>query len=333
MARSVQAAIEQIAVSLPESNLSNDQLAAQFPDWTAEKILSKTGIVQRRIAGTDQFTSDLAAQAARCLFGESDLSSSDVDFLILCTQCPDYLLPTTACLVQARLGVPTSAGALDVNLGCSGYVYGLGLAKGLIETGQASNVLFITADTYSKYLRSDDQSVRTLFGDGAAATWVRAVEAQNQSEVPKIGPIMYGTDGSGADKLIVRGGATRDPQGESMQLEMNGPDVFSFTMQTVPKGVNAALEAANIRLEEVDFFVFHQANAFMLEHLRVKCGIDESQFIVAMENCGNTVSSSIPIALHAAHQSKQLKAGDRILLVGFGVGFSWGTTFIQWQGN
>ena len=229
----MQAAIRDIAYHLPSRELTNAELAREFPDWGVEKIAKKTGIASRRIAADGECSSDLAAEAARALFARGACRPEDVDFLLLCTQSPDYFLPTTACLLQDRLGIPTSAGALDFNLGCSGYVYGLGLAKGLIETGQARRVLLITAETYSKFLDPADKGVRTIFGDGAAATLVAA----DDDDEPAIGPFVYGTDGRGAEKLIVRAGGMRRPRGGDAAdfLVMDGPEIFAFTIAAVPR--------------------------------------------------------------------------------------------------
>ena len=261
--------------------------------------------------------------------------------MLLCTQSPDYFLPTTACTLQSRLGIPTSAGALDFNLGCSGYIYGLGLAKGLIESGQAHNILFLTGETYSKFIHPDDRSVRTIFGDAGSATLLQGVPME--SAIEPIGPFVYGTDGRGAKNLIVHAGALRKAalEGEVEKdafdnirgpenLYMNGAEIFAFTLRTVPAAVEAVLQKAEISLDDVDLFVFHQANEFMLKHLRAKIGIPEHKFVLSMRDVGNTVSSTIPIALRNCLDQGRLQPGSRVLLVGFGVGYSWGATILRW---
>ena len=332
--------IRQIEYALPARVLGNEEIAAQFPDWSVAKISAKTGISERHIAAKDEYSSDLAFSACRKLFDTGTCAPADFDFLILCTQSPDYFLPSTACLLQSRLNLPQSCGAFDFNLGCSGYVYGLGVAKGLIETGQARNVLLVTAETYSKFLREDDKTVRTIFGDAATATWVAGREAPAGAPAD-LGPFVYGTDGSGADNLIVKRGGLRsgafnagpDAQAAAAPLlHMNGPEIFNFTLRVVPGCVKQLLERSGLSLEAVDFFVMHQANRYMLEHLRDKMGIPPSKFMVFMENTGNTVSSTIPIALHEALKSGLLKQGQVLLLVGFGVGCSWGGAVVRWQG-
>lgn len=336
----VSARIKDIAIHLPDDVLSNEELASLYPDWPAEKIYEKTGIRERHIAAADQTAGDLAFCAATALFGQGKVSADEVDFIILCTQAPDYVLPTTACVLQDRLGVQRSAGALDINLGCSGFVYGLSLAKGLVETGAARCVLLLTADTYSKYIHPLDKSVRTLFGDGAAATAIVA-EATGKDY---IGPFVFGTDGSGAKNLIVEAGLYRTPKTEltSVQksddsgnvrslenLYMNGAEVMAFSLKEVPKAVDALLTKSRRSKNKIDYFVLHQANKFMLEALRKKLKLPEEKLPVFVGDCGNTVSSTIPIALYKMRNCEMLKEGDEIMLVGFGVGYSWAACLVK----
>jgi len=335
------ASIKAIEYALPNVELTNAKLSLQFPEWSVEKISSKTGIESRHIASEYECASDLGVEAANLLFDRDTVRRDVVDFILFCTQSPDYFLPTTACLLQDRLQLPTSAGALDFNLGCSGFVYGLGLAKGLIETGQAQHVLLITAETYSKHMNPKDKSVRTIFGDAAAATYIEAEECEKE----KIGIPVYGTDGSGACNLIVPAGGMRERShvnheegavdyGSDMRngadLFMNGPEIFTFTLERVPTSIEMALRRAGIGLEDIDLFVFHQANGFMLEHLRKKCGIPNDKFYVSLADVGNTVSSTIPIALKRAQEDGRLEKGMRVMLSGFGVGYSWSTCIIEW---
>ncbi len=341
----MQAAIKAIEYYLPERVVTNSELAVQFPDWSAEKIEQKTGVIERHVVAEDECASDLGVAAAQKLFASGACQPSDVDCLLLCTQSPDYFLPTTACIMQSRLGIPSNAGALDFNLGCSGFVYGLGIAKGLIETGQARSVLLITAETYSKFLHPGDKSVRTLFGDAAAATMIQGVDHHESQSTQWIGPFVYGTDGLGAANLIVPTGGMRRRQltgsGQILQdeygnqrtpdnLYMNGPEIFSFTIRAVPLAIEALLSKSGVSLEEIDLFVFHQANLYILEHLRRKLKIPEERFFLAIRDCGNTVSATIPIALKRATVEGKLQPGHQVLLVGFGVGYSWGAALIRW---
>ena len=338
----MKAVIKSIEYYLPEKILSSENLATEFPDWPMKTIERKTGIRERHIASADECSSDLGFFAARKLFDSGACKPESINYLLFCTQSPDYFLPSTACVLQDRLGIPTSAGALDFNLGCSGFVYGLSLAQGLIETGQSNRVLLITAETYSKFIHPLDKSVRTIFGDAAAATLIEAVEADGG---PCIGPFVFGTDGSGAKALIVATGGMRcrrtsetaiAVEAESGNwrsqdnLYMDGPKIFEFTLRTVPASVAQLLTKAGKSFEDIDRFVFHQANTFMLEHLRQKLGIPPERFSVALSGCGNTVSSSIPIAMKDDRNAGRSHGSDLTMLVGFGVGYSWGATLVIW---
>jgi 3-oxoacyl-[acyl-carrier-protein] synthase-3 len=326
---------------LPEKILHNDELSKFYPGWSAEKIYQKTGIRERRIAADDETAADLAFKATIKLFKKNTVVPEDIDFVILCTQTPDYFLPTTACLLQNRLGIPNNAGAFDINLGCSGFVYGLSVAKGLIETGSARKVLFLTADTYSKFIHPLDKSVRTLFGDGATATLIEASDNQDEEF---IGPFVFGTDGKGANNLIVKTGGFRAAKSEDTTKEkiddsgnirsednlyMNGSEVMTFTLASVPKAINDLLKKCDRNLDDFDHIVFHQANQFMLDALRKKLKIHEEKFPIFLEKCGNTVSSSIPLTLESMLHQSRLKRGDRLLLLGFGVGYSWAGAVVK----
>ncbi|MDX2150329.1 MAG: ketoacyl-ACP synthase III [Bryobacteraceae bacterium] len=333
--------MQAIEYHLPERVLSTEQLSAEFPEWSVAKIDAKTGIQCRHIAGDHECSSDLAVAAARKLFATGVCRPEDIDYILLCTQSPDYFLPTTACLLQERLGIATTTGAIDINQGCSGFVYGLGLAQGLIETGQAANVLLLTAETYSKYIHARDKSVRTIFGDAAAATLVSAVDAAE----PFLGPFVYGTDGAGAENLIVPVGAMRKARTPETALEvedesggvrtaenlfMNGLEVFNFAVERVPESIRGVLQKSGRSHEDIDLFVFHQANRYMLDHLRKKLQIPAEKFQVSMAHCGNTVSSTIPIALKHASAEGRIAKGQIALLAGFGVGYSWAATLLRW---
>ena len=324
---------------LPNLACTNEFLESDYsdPSWTAKKILRKTGIASRPIAG-EMLVSDMAVNAAESLFEEYDIDRSSIDYLLLCTQSPDYYLPTTACMVQDRLGLPTSIGALDFNLGCSGFVYGLSMAKGLIAGGVAKKVLLITSETYTKHIHPMDRSTRTIFGDGASATLVC------QKDLAQIGNFSLGTDGSGYRNLIVPSGCMALPRtAETAQEEtddsgnvrskdnlyMNGPEIFSFTLRAVPGMVKDVLDKNGLTQEDVDLFVFHQANRFILETLRDKLSIPQDRFVIDVEDIGNTVSSTIPIALKRAIARGQIKEGSKVLLAGFGVGYSWGATILD----
>lgn len=238
------AAIGPIAIYLPEKVENNDFLGAQFPKWDMPLIYKKTGVRQRHIARPDQCASDLGVAAAERLFAEYNIDRDTIDFLLFCTQTPDYVLPTTSCLMQDRLGLRTSIGALDFNLGCSGFVYGLSLADGLIRSGSARRILLVTAETYSKYIDPTDRSLRTIFGDGTAATLIEP------SDEPSLGSFIFGTDGRGADTLLVTEGGAR-PKAQAIQprkrkrwpssLYMDGPELVKFSLEVVPRLIDRVL--------------------------------------------------------------------------------------------
>lgn len=325
--------IKDIAYYLPERVLTNEQIAELFPEWPAEKIGKKTGITERHIAGKDETAVDMACLAAEALFANNPDVRSSVDFVIFCSQSPDYKLPPSACLIQHRLHLSTACGAFDMGLGCSGYEYGLAVAKGLILTGVAQNVLLITAEAYTKYLHPSDKGNRSIFGDAAAAT---VVSTEGYAEICNF---VLGTDGSGAESLIVETGGARQPHttrdeheiGNAVRrddfLFMDGGAIFNFSANTVPEMVNNLLAKERLTKEQVALWIFHQANKYMINHLRKIMDIDRDRFFVFMENIGNTVSSTIPIAIAEARQQDRLHGN--VVLAGFGVGLSWGATLLK----
>ena len=315
-----------IAYYLPERIERSSDLKRDNPDWRTHDIESKTGVLQRHIAASDQTAADLAVEAALKLF-DSGVSRQSIDGLIFVTQSPDYTLPTTACIIQARLELPTTCLAFDVNQGCSGYVYGLAIGGSLIETGIAKRVLLLCGETYSKYIKTDDRTSRPLFSDGAAATLL------TRSEVDRFGPFDLGTDGSGAENLIVRSSGARVESDESRASEgfkMKGSEVFMFTMGMVPKNVRNVLGRAGKAMEDVDLFVFHQASKLVLDNIARHLQIPSEKLFTNYQNIGNTVSATIPIALKDASDQGRLKKGDTVMLVGFGVGYSWGSCLVEW---
>ena len=301
-----------ISYTLPDKALTNAELSVLYPEWTAEKILSKTGIASRHVVSDDETALDLAEGAAKKLFEEHNVSPDTVDFLLLCTQSSTYKLPSTSCLLHERLGLRKDIGTLAYDHGCSGFIYGLSLAKGILAGGMAKNVLLVTSETYTKYIAPEDKSTRTIFGDGAAATLI------DEECASKIGTFAFGSDGTGAERLIVRDG----------KLFMDGPEIFNFTLDIVPKTMETVLAKNGLTRDDIDLYVFHQANKFMLDTIRKVNGLPRDKFYVNLENTGNTVSSTIPIALKQLADAGKLKSGMRIMLMGFGVGLSWGATVI-----
>lgn len=328
--------IKAISYFLPENTLSNKDLSEKFDNWEPEKIEKKIGVNTRHIVEKSETASDLAYHAAIKLINEYKIDKKSIDFIILCTQSPDYFLPTSACILQAKLGLPTSAGALDFNLGCSGCVYGLALAKGLISASIAKNVLLITAETYSKYIHPEDISNRSIFGDGAAACLV------SENGFAEIGDFVLGTDGSGAENLIVKTGASRYPEKTGSSevdeenhirhddfLYMNGGAIFNFTLNTIPDLIKDTLEKNHLNQDDISYYIFHQANKFMLNTIRKVAAIPPDKFYIDLLETGNTVSATILIALKKSIEAGRLKKGDKVMIAGFGVGLSWGATILS----
>lgn len=326
--------IKAISYYLPDKVVTNEQLVKEFPEWSVAKIAKKVGINERHIAADDETAGDMACEAAKKLLSENNIDKSTIDFVLLCTQSPDYFLPSTSCVIQNKLGLSTKCGAFDFNLGCSGYEYGLAVAKGLIVGGIAHNVLLLTAETYNKHIHPMDKGNRTIFGDGASASLI------STEGFAEIGEFVLGSDGSGYDRLIHKTGAMRQysPLNDlhydennnplsSDYLFMDGKAIFDFTSEVVPAMIEETLEKHELKMEDIDLFVFHQANKYMINYLRKLMDIDKDKFYVFMENVGNTVSSTIPIALCEAQKDGKLHGN--IVLAGFGVGLSYGAVVLN----
>ena len=331
----MRAYIKAISYYLPSEVLTNQALEKEFPEWSAEKVSAKVGIEHRHIAAADETAGDMACAAAEKLFAEG-VDRSCVEFVLLCTQSPDYFLPSTSCVLQHRLGIPTSAGAFDYNLGCSGCVYGMAVAKGLISAGIAKNVLLLTAETYNKYLHPSDKSNRSIFGDGAAACLI------STEGFAEIGEFSLGTDGSGANNLIVKTGAARQKEATGLFVEddeghlwyddylyMNGGAIFNFTMDAVPAMMMEILSKNQLGKDDIDYYVFHQANEFMLNTIRKVCVLPKDKFYVDLTETGNTVSSTVLIGLKKCIINGTIGKYSKVMVMGFGVGLSWGGTILH----
>lgn len=330
--------IKGISYYLPEKVITNEELVKEFPEWSVDKVAQKVGVDSRHLAAENETAGDMAEKAARKLFEEYQIDPKSIDFLMLCTQSPDYLLPSTACILQDRIGIPTSAGAFDYNLGCSGCIYGIAVAKGLIAAGIANNVLLLTAETYNKYLHPQDKSNRSIFGDGAAACLI------STEGFAEIGDFVLGTDGSGANNLIVKTGASRQKEVTGFSVEdeeghiwyddylyMNGGKIFNFTLDAVPTMMKDILKKNRLEKDQIDYYVFHQANKFMLNTIRKVCALRKDEFYINLATTGNTVSSTILIGLKDCLERRVIKSGDNVMISGFGVGLSWGGTVLTFK--
>ncbi|MEJ8572401.1 ketoacyl-ACP synthase III [Microbaculum marinum] len=329
--------IEHISVALPEWKVGAEEIA----EWTGsdpEFIRGKVGIDSRRFLREDETARDLAAAAVRKLIDETGIATGDVDFMLTVTQTPDERLPHLGARVQTACGLPTTVMALDISLGCSGYVHALSVAKGLMATGMRRG-LIVTCDPYSKMMRRRDKATVTVFGDAATCSLV------DGDGIDRLGRFDYGTDGSGAEHLTYKGpplpGALAAEDGipaeneapdetgdEVPSLHMNGREILNFMLERVPDSVDRCLERNGLTRDDVDLFVFHQASRYMLTLLARRMGLDIARVPIRIGETGNTVSSTIPAVLSDLAASGDLR-GRTVLLSGFGVGLSWATTVLR----
>ena len=314
--------IRAIGTYLPERVVGNDELIERF-GWDRTFLEEKLGIHERRIAAEGEGAADMGVAAAEDLFAKCpDLRREDVQLLVLCTQNPDYGLPHSSALVQDRLGLPHTTACFDIGLGCSGYVYGLAIVRGMLETLGLDHALLITSDPYSKVIDPADRGTSPLFGDGAAATWISREGAGG-----RIGEVVFGTDGGGARNLIVE-----PDEGGTSCLSMNGRAIFEFMLTTVPDEIGRACAANGIAQDDVDVYLLHQASNHMLSQLIRRTGLDPAVVPIRIGQTGNLVSSSIPFLIADLAREGTL-AGKTALLSGFGVGLSWATGVVRFDAD
>jgi len=326
--------IKGVEFVFPKKSYSNDEIRIEHPDYDIGKFQSKVGISTRYRTDKNETGLDLAEIACNALLDR--YPDSKIDYILYCTSSPDYVLPTTACILQDRLKWSKNIGALYFNLGCSGYIYGLQLARNLILSGDCKNILLVTAETYTKYIHELDVVNKAIFGDAASAS---LIVKDDDDGILK--PVTK-TDGSGFEKLIIKNGGARFSFSNKSKLKsygnnfytdnnlyMCGPDIFNFTIENIPNLCNEVLEINNLQINDIDYVIFHQANKFMLNFLRKKINFPENKFHIDMEDGGNTVSSTIPIAIKRAIDSRKINIGDRLLLVGFGVGLSYAGIVVE----
>jgi 3-oxoacyl-[acyl-carrier-protein] synthase-3 len=335
--------LSKINFYLPEKILSNDDLSKDFLDWNSEKIFNKTGINERRIANDDETALDLSYKSSLPIVEYCNDNNLKIDFIIYISQTNDYLFPGNSTILMKKLGI-RNIPCIDINLACSGFVYGLNLAYSLIESKQANNVVLVTSDTYSKIIHKLDKSVRTLFGDASASTLVSNQHLHNGLNLQLV-DFLLGSDGDKFDSLFVRDGGFRNPLKSSSHIEkvdekgyirrdsdlfMNGEDILNFTLSIVPNNIVSLLSKNNLTLNDIKYFFFHQANKFILEYLGKTLNIKD-KVLIDLKKTGNTTSSSIPILLSNTIQSLNITSGDLIMFSGFGVGLSWGSVILRKQ--
>ena len=319
--------IRKISYHLPEKIETNIELKTKHPDWDINKVEKKTGILQRYVSDKDKTSLDLGLIASQKLFNEYGIDKKTIDGLLFVTESPDYALPPSSCILQEKLSLRNDIIALDINLGCSGFVNSLAVAVSLINTININNCMIVCAETYSKYIKEDDRTNKLIFSDAGCAC---LVEKDHNKNYP-INNFDFGCDGKGANQLIVKGSGSRESiEIGKQRLFMNGPAILLFTLDQVPKLIKANLANNNLNLEDIDLFVFHQASKLVLDLLAEKLGIQQTKIYTNLSMKGNTVSCSIPIALKDAQINKKLFPKDKVLITGFGVGYSLGSTIIEW---
>jgi len=330
--------IKYISCYYPENTITNATLQEEFPSLKLKELTRLTGVYQRHICGEEETSVDMGIRAADKLFSSYPIDKTSIDFVIFCSAGGDFITPASACIIQNRLGLPSNCGAFDINQGCTGYIYGLSLADSLISSGNAQNILLITSEAITKTIHTKDSSNRAIFGDAATASLI--LNSENSDN----GRFIFGTDGSKYDKIIIKHGRERYPLPEYAEEDridkygnvlndanfyMDGSEVFNFSVTKAPELVNELLKSRNLNFNDIDYFIFHQANQIILETLGKKLKIPNDKLIIDIETTGNTVSSTIPIAIHNALERGKIKKGDTVMLAGFGVGFSWGGTIIK----
>lgn len=310
----------------PKNLIENERLQ-EFLDTSDEWIRTRTGI-ERRYISLEENTSDLAVEAGKIALAQSGLSAEDIDVIILATVTPDNFTPSTACIVQDKLGAK-NAWAFDINAACTGFIYALKMGRSLIKSGEAKNALIIGAETLSKALNWEDRGSCVLFGDGAGATVITATE-----EDCGIKCVNVKSDGTKGDSLVIEALPLNSPFKNEKNvsenyISMNGREIFKFATKVMEESIVEILENENIKIEEIDAIIPHQANLRIIDYVGKRLGIPTEKFILNLKNYGNTSGASIPIALCEAVDEGKVKKGDHIIMVGFGGGLTWGATLVK----
>ncbi len=319
-------ALRGLVTCVPSRTFDNVRDTTAFTRDEVRKVVAMAGVSERRVAGDRTCSSDLCFGAADTLLEALGWDRSSIDGLILVTQTPDYFMPSSSCVLQQRLGLSTECAAYDLGLGCSGYPYGLWLATMMLQAGGLRRVLLLHGETPTRYADEADRSVSLLFGDAGSAT---ALERQETPE--ETWTFVLRTDGSGCDQLIVRGGGFRDrfcPDRRSHYVSMDGAEVFNFTIRTVPPLIEDTLRVAGLSPDEIDYYVFHQSNRFIIRHLMSKCGLPAGKVPMTLDKYGNTGGPSVPLTMTRGIDLPGARRTLRLLLLGYGVGLSWGAALV-----
>ncbi len=331
--------IKHIEYYLPKKVVTNIDLAKDNPEWNIEKIEEKSGVKKRHIAEPNETALDLAIKAVEKIFSSGVISKDEIDAVIFCTQSHDYVMPANSFLIHKHFNFKQNVWTFDYNLACSGYIFGLAITSGIIETGLAKNVLLINSETYSKYINPKDRSTSILFGDGAAASVISTVD------VGGIVDVILSSSGEKFDSFYIPAGGMKTPKSNDTKeiivdnsgnvktlenIHMNGFAVWQFISKNVSEQINTLLERNHLGVNDIDLYVLHQASKLTLDSLVKSLKLDKHKVFLNLQDVGNTVSASVPIALKDAELSGKLKKGDLVLLSGFGVGLSWGSIIMRY---
>ncbi|HEX2428019.1 MAG TPA: beta-ketoacyl-ACP synthase III [Gaiellaceae bacterium] len=321
-AQGVRIGITGLGVHVPDKVVTNEELAG-LVDTSDEWIRERTGIRERRIAADDEALTDIALPAARAALDDANVEASDVDLLICATVTPDMMFPTSSALLADTLGMPRAA-AYDLLAGCTGFVYAIAQAYGMLASGLARRVLVVGGDVLSKILDWEDRSTLVLFGDGAGAVVMEPVERGGF-----VG-FELGADGGGGEFLWYPGSGSRHFDDPSSYVKMNGREVFKFATRVMVYSAHEILEECGKTVEDVDVYIPHQANKRIIDYAAVKLGIPSEKTVVNVDRYGNTSSGSIPLALADARAQGRLQDGALVLMTGMGAGLTWGSALIEW---
>ena len=305
---------------------TNDQLKFYYPSWNFSKIQSKTGVLSRHISSSNEYAEDLGIAAARLLMDSYELSPENIDAVVCISQTAKRRFPGPSFAIQHNLKFSTDTFCLDINQGCSGFVYGLFTALSILNDANINNVILVTCDSYQKIIDPSDRSTRLLFGDAASASLIsNACNSYSHNIID----FEFFSDGSGADSLYASHSNDSSTM-DSIRLFMNGAEVLLFSMREVPKVVNTLLSRHSLTIDSIDFFLFHQGSSLVLDQLQKSLNIPAHKLIRNFENIGNTTSSTIPICMSSDDFSLSVKSGNLVLLVGFGVGLSVSACLMNW---
>jgi 3-oxoacyl-[acyl-carrier-protein] synthase-3 len=312
-----------LGCNVPERVVTNDELA-QYVDTSDEWIRERTGIRERRIAAKEEALSDVALPAATAALAQAGLEGKDIDLLVVATVTPDMAFPSTAALLADRLGA-TDAAAYDLAAGCTGFVYAVAQAYGMIAGGLSRRALVVGGDLLSRILDWSDRSTLVLFGDGAGAVVLEAVEE------PGFLGFELGADGGGGESLWLPGSGSRFFEEPDRYVKMNGREVFKFATRVLVQSAEAVLERCGLTIDDVDVYVPHQANVRIIDHATKRLGVPSEKVVVNVDRYGNTSSGSIPLALGDAAAGGRLRPGSLVLMTGMGAGLTWGSALIRWS--